>query len=222
VSQPSEADAVAVPDVRWHAHTPPARHPVPARYVRGLEVGHELTIGIPGRWFVDGQVLACAERDRTTVEGSGEQEALGVAAPFAFWVSRAFPRVEPIMQWWPVAWSWVYRDAVAPGEEHPEGAPPAPDGPGSWLDHVRPSLGEPPVRHPEPARLSGSLTGRTVRLQHERGEWSWWVAVGEPVGSGGDIVVPLMRPTDYWLAQAAFHPSLRARPVPLYRLFTYA
>jgi hypothetical protein len=86
---------------------------------------------------------------------------------------------------------------------------------------VRPSLGEPPVRHPRAARDAGSLTGRPVRLQHEPGQWSWWVAVSEPIDRDGDIVVHVMSRSDHWLSQAAFDSTVRTRAVPLYRLHVY-
>ena len=222
MSEPWEADAFGVPDLSWQSQVPPARHPVPARYVPGLDAGDEVTIGLPGRCFIDGQLVTGAERTPVRVAGQpGDQEAVGVAAPYAFWVARAFPQVGLTMQWWPVACTWVYRDAVSPGQEHPHGPPPTHDEAGTWLDHVRPTLDEPPVRHPRPAREAGSLTGRTVRLQHEPGEWSWWVAVSEPVDRDGEFVVHLLRPDQYWLAQAFFEAVQRARVVPLYRLHVY-
>jgi hypothetical protein len=234
MSEPWDAELFRVPDVSWQTQAPPARHPIPAGYVRDLEVGDELTIGLPGQYFLDGQLLALADRSVTTLPGGSEQlEALAVAAPYAFWVARAFAGVQLTMHWWPVAFTWVYRDAVRPGEPYPGG----PDDPGarglrggradpdaqprSWLDHVRPTLREPPVRQARPAREAASMTGRTVRLQHERGAWSWWVAVSEPIDQDGDFVVHVMKPTDYWLAQAAAAPPEQVRVVPLFRLHLY-
>ncbi|GAA2724008.1 hypothetical protein [Cellulomonas aerilata] len=222
MSEPWEAEVFAVPDVAWQAHVPPARHPVPARYVPELLVGDEVTIGVPGHYFLDGQVVAQAGRQtRPQPDGSDEQDSLAVAAPYAFWLARAFPDVRMIVQWWPVARTWVYRDAVQPGGHPGHEASTGDLGGGSWLDHVRPTLHEPPVRRPRAARDAGSLTGRTLRLQHEPGGWSWWVAVSEPLDRGGDFVVQVMHPTHYWLAQAAFERPERARAVPLHRLFVY-
>jgi hypothetical protein len=223
VSEPWEAEIFSVPDLSWQAQAPPARHAVPVRYVPALEPGEEVTIGLPGRCFIDGQVVTRTERGVTTLRGGTEQqEALAVAAPFAFWLNQAFPHVELVMQWWPVALSWIYRDAVNPGEQQPADEPPDPDVQAeSWLDHVQEALDMPPVRQPRPAREAGALTGRTLRLQHERGAWSWWVAVSEPVDHDDDFVVHVMRPSEYWLAQAVFEATEEAHVVPLHRLYTY-
>ena len=221
MSEPWDPDLFDVPDVSWQTDAPPTRYPVPARFVPGLDVGDEVTIGLPGQYFLDGQLVTGPERQTARLAGQAEaQEALGVAAPFSFWVARAFPRTGLTMQWWPVSLTWVYRDAVRPGERHPD-ASPGTGGAGSWLDHVRTTLDEPPVRHAHPAREAEALTGRTVRLQHGRGAWSWWVAVGEPVERDGDFVVHLMRPRDYWLAQAVFEPDQEVLVVPLHRLWVY-
>ena len=222
MSEPWDGELFRVPDISWHTQPPPVRHAVPARYAPDAEVGDEVTIGLPGHYFIDGQVLAAPDRRMEHVAGrTEEQEALAVAAPYAYWLAQAFPREQLTMQWWPVDGAWVYRDAVTPGQEPHDAPAPADHPEGSWLDHVRPTLQAPPVRRPCPARAAGSLTGRTVRLQHERGAWSWWVAVSEPVDQGGDFVVHVMRPSDYWLAQVAFEPAEKARPVPLYRLYVY-
>ena len=212
-----------VPDLSWQTQVPPARHAVPVRYVPALGPGEEVTIGLPGRCFIDGQVVTQADRGVTTLRGgTAEQEALPVAAPYAFWLNQAFPHVELIMQWWPVALSWVYQDAVNPGEQqHADLPADAGDPAASWLDHVQEALDKPPVRHPRPAREVGALTGRTLRLQHERGAWSWWVAVSEPVDHDDDFVVHLMRPSEYWLAQALFESAEAAHAVPLHRLYAY-
>jgi hypothetical protein len=220
-SEPWDADVFRVPDVSWQTLAPPTRHPVPARYVVELDAGDEVTIGLPGHYFVDGQVIARTERQTVTLAGRpGEHEALAVAAPFAYWLAQAFPREGLTMQWWPVDCTWVYRDAVPPGAQPVDG-PPADERAGSWLDHVRHTLDEPPVRHPRPARTADALTGRTLRLQHEPGAWSWWVAVSEPIDEDGDILVQVMRPSDYWLTQVAFESADKARAVPLYRLYVY-
>lgn len=229
MSEPWDADVFREPDLAWQTQPPPARHAVPLRYVPGLDAGAELTIGLPGRWFIDGQVLARVGRERTTLAGrTEEQESVAVAAPFAWWLAQAFPRAGLTMQWWPVADAWYYRDAVSPGKPDVpgEGHPPVdPDGPGvhgeTWLDHVRPTMEDPPVRHPRPAREAGSLTGRPLRLQDEPGSWSWWVAVGEPVDHDGDFAVPVMRPRDYWLTQVVFEPDAAERVVPLHRVWVY-
>jgi len=211
----------AVPDVSWQTEAPPTRHPFPARYVPGLDAGDEVTIGVPGRYFLDGQVVVTAKHETTTLPGESQgREALAVAAPYGYWLSRAFPTTELIAQKWPVDFTWVYRDELRPEERHP-GTSAVAEGPTSWLTHVRPTMQQPPVRHPHPAREAESLTGRTLRLQHERGAWSWWVGVGEPVDRDGDFVVHLMRPPDYWLTQAVLDPDAQVHVVPLHRLWAY-
>jgi hypothetical protein len=253
MSEPWGAEVFRVPDISWQTQPPPTRHPIPARYVPDLEVGDEVTIGVPGHYFLDGQLVASLDRRLAEkAPGTSErQETLAVAAPFAYWLAKAFPSAGLTMQWWPMELCWVYRDAAAPtasraadapassrGADAPAssvaaaapGAPPAltpgPERtlttphPGSWLEHVQPTLAEPPVRRPSPAREAGSLTGRTVRLQHERGAWSWWIAVSEPTDLRGDFVVQVMRPSDYWLAQAACEPAEKAQTVRLHRLYT--
>jgi hypothetical protein len=222
MSEPWGAEVFRIPDLSWQMQAPPTRHAVPVRYVPELEVGDEVTIGLPGHYFIDGQVLARAERQVTTVAGHGEeQESLAVAAPYAYWLARLYPRAGLTMQWWPVAHAWAYRDAVRPGEHPLHERRGTDDEVRSWLDHVRPAVDEPPVRHPGPAREASSLTGRTVRLQHEPGSWSWWVAVSEPLDREGDFVVHVMLPNDYWLAQMDFVAADKARAVPLHRLYVY-
>jgi hypothetical protein len=222
VSEPWEAEVFRVPDIGWQTEAPPSRHPMPVRYARGLEPGDEVTIGLPGRCFIDGQLVASGERRPTApTDGSEPEEALAVAAPYAYWLARGFPHVRLTMQFWPVSRTWVYRDAVAPADPDAAEEPPADDGSGSWLDHVVPDLHEPPVRTPRPAREAGALSGRTLRLQHERGAWSWWVAVSEPVDEEGEFVVHVLPPSEYWLAQAQFESAQAAQPLPLYRLWVY-
>jgi len=222
MSDPWEAEVFRVPDLSWQTQVPPARHPVPVQYATEVEPGDEVTIGLPGHYFIDGQVLALAERGVTTLAGQTEdQEALAVAAPFAYWLAKAFPKAGLTMQWWPVAYSWTYRDAVQPGKPPIDEGSATGDSARSWLDHVRSSLHEPPVRQPRPARAAASLSGRTVRLQHERGTWSWWIAVSEPIELDGNFVVHAMRPSDFWLTQVVFESVERVQVVPLYRLYVY-
>jgi hypothetical protein len=217
------AEFFRIPDIGWQTQAPPDRHAIPARYLPDLATGDELTIGLPGRYFIDGQVLARTDRSTTTLPGQSEtHDALGIAAPFAYWLAKTFPKAGITMQWWPVALTWAYRDAVAPGDDAPT-PPPHPGTPSpSWLDGVRSSLDEPPVRRPRPAREAGALTGRTIRLQHEPGAWSWWIAVSEPVDTNGEISVRLMHPEHYWLTQVLYETDGRSRAVPLHRLFVYS
>jgi hypothetical protein len=223
VSESWEAEVFRVPDIAWQAEVPPTRHPVPVRYVAELQVGDVVTIGVPGQYFIDDQVVALAERDGgERGDGTGGQGTLAVAAPFAYWLAKGFPRAGLTMQWWPIAHCWAYRDAAS-ADEHAVGQrQTVDDDAGSWLDHVQSTLHVPPVRHARAAREAGALTGRTLRMQHEPGAWSWWVGVSEPVDVGGDVVVHVMRPSDYWLSQAACEPTKLAQPVPLYRLYVYA
>ncbi|MBB2924007.1 hypothetical protein [Cellulomonas cellasea] len=217
-----DAEVFRVPDIAWHAEAPPVRYPIPVQYAGELDVGDEVTIGLPGRYFIDGQVLARGERDVVALRGRADELAsLAVAAPYAYWLAQAYPKAGLTMQWWPVMYSWTYRDAVSPGKERPEAPPTAPEDSGSWLQSVRAALDEPPVRRPHPARLAGSLSGRAVRLQHERGQWSWWIAVSEPFDHNGDFLVSAMRTHHYWLSQVTFDPVQRQQAVPLYRLFVY-
>ncbi|MBD7982746.1 hypothetical protein [Oerskovia merdavium] len=221
------AEFFRIPDIAWQTQAPPDRHAIPARYIPDLATGDELTIGLPGKYFIDGQILARTDRSSTTLPGQGEtHEALGIAAPFAYWLAKTFPRAGITMQWWPLAHAWAYRDAIAPSSDDDapiaSPAPQATPGALSWLDGVRSSLTEPPMRRPRPAREAGALTGRTVRLQHEPGAWSWWIAVSEPVDIDGEITVRLMQPEHYWLTQVLYETDGRSQPVPLHRLFIYS
>lgn len=109
-----DAEFFEFEDVTWQTVPPPARHPIPAAYVRDLEVGDELTIGIPNRYFIDGQMLIRPAREAVMFPEDGEMhESLAVCAPMFYWTWVADPRRKPVMQWWPVAHAWVYRDAVA-------------------------------------------------------------------------------------------------------------
>ncbi|GEA89723.1 hypothetical protein [Cellulomonas cellasea] len=223
MSESWDAEVFRVPDIAWQAEVPPARHPIPVQYAPDLGVGDELTIGLPGRYFIDGQLLARAEREVIALHGQADDlESLAVAAPYAFWLAKAYPRAGLTMQWWPIAYSWIYRDAVRPDEQRPDVATAARlNETESWLNHVRPTLDEPPVRRPTPARMAGSLSGRVVRMQHDRGLWSWWVAVSEPIDDGGDFLVHVVSPRNYWLSQVTFDPAVRQEAVSLHRLFTY-
>lgn len=220
MSEAWDAEAFSVPDISWQALVPPARHPVPVNYVADLGVGDEVTIGVPGRYFIDGQIVAFPERNWTRLAGEAEEATVAVAAPFAYWLAKGFPQAGLTMQWWPMKYCWMYQDAATAGEQ-PGAHIVAYGDQESWLDHVQATLNEPPVRQAQPARAASSLTGRTVRLQHERGVWSWWIAVSEPVNVNGDFVVHAMRPSDYWLAQAACEPIANVEIVPLHRFYAY-
>lgn len=218
-----EDDVFSVPDIAWQATRPPARHAVPARFAGDLAVGDELAIALPGRYVIDHQVLARSERSSITLPGTTEtRDALGVAAPFAFYLAKAFPSAGLTMQWWPVDYTWVYRDALNPGQTAQAPTQDTPEPADSWLSHVRSSLAEPPTLHPRRARDAGPLVGRTVRLQHEPGAWSWWVAVSEPVDADGEISVQVMTPEHYWLTQVVYESDTYSRPVALHRLWVYA
>ncbi|WP_258724407.1 hypothetical protein [Cellulomonas sp. NS3] len=224
MSESWDAEVFRVPDIAWQTEVPPARYPIPVQYVPDLDVGDELTIGLPGRYFIDGQLLARADRELIAMNGeSDELESLAVAAPYAYWLAKAYPKAALTMQWWPIAYSWTYRDAVKPEVQRPEVSTTAKrlDDTGSWLDHVRTTLDEPPIRKPSPARMAGSLSGRVVRMQHDRGLWSWWIAVSEPLDDDGDFFVHVTSPRNYWLSQVTFDPAATQKPVPLHRLFVY-
>ncbi len=109
-----------------------------ARCVRAdLDVGDELTIGLPNRYFIDGQVLLRPEREVVDFSDDGTlHESLAVCAPLHYWTWKASPSRNPVMQWWPVEYAWAYRDAGAPGESAPT-ALDAMDEQRSWLDRVR-------------------------------------------------------------------------------------
>jgi hypothetical protein len=220
MSDPWEAEVFRVPYPSWQTQPPPDRHPIPVTYAPDIQVGDEVTIGLPGQYFIDGQIVASAERQRMEGSGMSDEESLAVAAPFAYWLAKGYPRAGLTMQWWPVEHCWIYRDAAASStSDHlqPVNERPAE----SWLDRVQATLDQPPVRRPLPARSAGPLTGRTLRLQHERGAWSWWIGASEPADVNGDFVVHVMRPSGYWLTQAASEPGEQARAVPLHRLYTY-
>jgi hypothetical protein len=224
------ADFFQVPDIAWQATMPPTRHAVPARYAGDLTVGAELTIGRPGHYFIDDQRLARSSREEITLPGETEsREALGVAAPFAFELAKAFPKAGLTMQWWPLDYTWVYRDALNPGQDASD-ATADPDstwldntrrGVSTWLDNIRPGIDSPPTRTARPARELPAVTGMKLRLQHEPGSWSWWIAVSEPVDVDGEFVVRVMTPEHYWLTQVMYESDQHSRPVPLHRLFGY-
>lgn len=213
-------------DIAWQVVPPPDRCPVPAEYVRDLDVGDELTVGIPGQYFVDGQILARTDRETITLPGeTAVREALGISAPLHYWMSKAYPARSVTMQWWPVAYTWVYRDARRPDAPSLPEQPPTPDrsDPLSWLDRVQDGLAEPPTRRAKPAREVGPLTGRLLRLQHAPGEWSWRVAVTEAVNVDGDICVHVMPPSVWWITQVTYFSEApqKIELVALHRLFAY-
>ncbi|WP_298462236.1 hypothetical protein [uncultured Cellulomonas sp.] len=223
MSEPWDAEVFRVPDIAWQAEAPPTRHPVPVGHVPDLDVGDDVTIGVPGHYFIDGQVVALVERGHVELpEVTEKQEALAVAAPFAYWLAKGFPQAGLTMQWWPVEHCWTYRDAATGGCAAKLRDPLLHDAENeSWLDHVQPTLQFPPDRRPRPAREVGVLSGRTLRLQNEPETWSWWIGVSEPVHADGEVVVHVMRPSDYWLTQVAREPVEPVLAVPLYRLWGY-
>lgn len=128
----------------------------------------------------------------------------------------------PSAAYWATEHIWVYTDALNPGHTTPTSQT-RDSGPTSWLDHVHPEGPTPPVRRPRPARDTLPLTGRTLRLQAQRGHWDWWVTVSEPFHHGDDIHVRALPEAAYWLAQA--RPDLAVEHVrtwPIHRLFVYA
>lgn len=52
-----DAEFFVFKDLSWQAIPPPARYPVPVRYAGDLAIGDEVAIGVPGRYFIDHQVL---------------------------------------------------------------------------------------------------------------------------------------------------------------------
>ncbi|MBO3102217.1 hypothetical protein [Cellulomonas fengjieae] len=219
-----DAEFFAFEDIAWQTVPPPARHPVPAAYVRDLEVGDELTIGIPGRYFIDGQVLLRPEREVVEFSGDGAlHESLAVCAPIHYWTWRASLSRNPVMQWWPVDYAWVYRDAVPPGETMTPCRAGDVVEQSSWLDRVRFDASQPPALHPVPAREVGALTGRRLRSRNAAGEWFWFVGVSESVAVDGDIRVHAVPSSHWWLHQVGYYPELQpqVRSIALHRLFTY-
>lgn len=218
-----DADFFAFEDVTWQTVPPPARHPVPAAYVLDLEVGDELTIGIPNRYFIDGQVLLRPEREVVEFSGDGAlHESLAVCAPLHYWTWKANPSRNPVMQWWPVEYAWAYRDARVPGESIPTPLG-AMDPKRSWLDRVRLDATRPPVLRPVAAREGGALSGRALRSRNTAGEWFWFVGVSEPVDAHGEICVHVVPSSHWWLHQVGYYSELqdKVRSVPIHRLFAY-
>jgi hypothetical protein len=220
-----DAEFFAFEDIAWQTVPPPVRHPIPAAYVPDLDVGAELTIGIPDRYFIDGQILLRAERASVEFPADGElHEALAVCAPIHYWTWRVAPNRNPVMQRWPVEHAWVYRDAVPAGApKHSATGEPVIDASTSWLDRVRPDLGQPPVLNPIRAREAGALTGRTLRSRNAEGEWFWFVGVSEPIDVDGDFCVRAVPQSHWWLHQVGYYPELqdKVRTIPLHRLFAY-
>ncbi|MCL1871370.1 MAG: hypothetical protein FWF90_13285 [Promicromonosporaceae bacterium] len=219
-----DAEYFIFEDISWQTKPPPARHPVPARYVPNLEVGDELTIGVPGRYYIDGQILVRTDHEDVPLPGEETpRESLALCAPLYYWTWQADPKQTPIMQWWPVEHAWVYQDAVAPGSEG-VAQDRDDDGARSWLDRVRADANEPPVLSPVPAREAGSLTGRTLRARNASGQWFWFVGVSEPISVDGDICVQAVPPSHWWLHQLSYYEELqeKVRTIALHRLFAYA
>jgi hypothetical protein len=220
-----DAEFFAFEDITWQTVPPPARHPVPAAYVRDLEVGDELTIGVPDRYFIDGQILLRSERESIEFPGDGTvHESLAVCAPIHYWTWRASPKRNPVMQWWPVEYAWVYKDAAPAVESAPAtGGRRDARGQNSWLDRVRLDTARPPLLRPIAAREAGALTGQTLRSRNAAGEWFWFVGVSEPVDVDGDICVQAVPQSHWWLHQVGYYPELqgKVRTIPLHRLFAY-
>jgi hypothetical protein len=220
-----DAEFFAFEDITWQTVPPPTRHPVPAAYVRDLDVGDELTIGVPARYFIDGQVLLRSERESIEFPGDGTlHESLAVCAPIHYWTWQANPDRNPVMQWWPVEYAWVYKDAMSAGEPAPTtGRGRDADGSSSWLDRVRLDATQPPVLRPIAAREAGALMGRTLRSRNAAGEWFWFIGVSEPVDVDGDICVQAVPQSHWWLHQVGYYPELqdKVRIIPLHRLFAY-
>ena len=128
------------------------------------------------------------------------------------------------MQWWPVEYAWVYRDAVRPGELF-AGLPGYGDGAerNAWLNRVRADADRPPVLRPVPARVAGALTGQALRSRNAAGEWFWFVGASEPLDVDGDICVHAVPQSHWWLHQVGYYRELQSkvRSIPLHRLFAY-
>lgn len=221
------SEIFSFPDVTWQEAPPPVRHPVPARYAGDLHIGDEVTIGVPDDYFVDHQVLTRDIVGGQMLPQEGDEpdipDPVCVASPYSYWLHKAWSGSPLLFQWWPIDRTWVYRDAVNPGQapEEVHGAPDAVNEPRTWFDRIRPGLDTPPVRQPRRAREAESLTGQHLRMQHQRGQWSWWVAVSEPVDQAGDFIVRVMEPKFFWLAQARSIDSDLTKSVGLHRLFIY-
>jgi hypothetical protein len=219
-----DAEFFAFEDITWQTAPPPARHPVPVAYVRDLEVGDQLTIGVPHRYFIDGQVLLRTERASIKFPGDGRShESLAVCAPIHYWTWKVYPERNPVMQWWPIEYAWVYTDALPAGPVRQTPADNAVDERSSWLDRVRVDASQPPVLRPVAAREASALTGRPLRSRNAAGEWFWFVGVSEPVEAEGDICVHAVPQSHWWLHQVGYYPELqdKVRSIPLYRLFAY-
>jgi hypothetical protein len=175
------------------------------------------------RRTADGQVLLRPERETIELPGDGTlHESLAVCAPIYYWTWQACPDRNPVMQWWPVEYAWVYKDG-APAAEPAETTGRDADGPSSWLDRVRLDATQPPVLRPIAAREAGALTRQTLRSRNAAGEWFWFIGVSEPVDVEGDICVYAVPQSHWWLHQVGYYPELqdKVRTIPLHRLFAY-
>ena len=222
------SEIFSFPDLTWQEAPPPVRYPVPARYAGDLRIGDEVTIGVPDDYFVDHQVLTRDVVGGQMVPEVGDtpdiSDPVCVASSYSYWLNKNWSGSPLIFQWWPIDQTWVYRDAVNPGQDD-EGphdtSPSSVNEPRTWLDRVRDNLDAPPVRKPRHARDAEVLTGQHLRMQHRRGQWSWWVAVSEPVDQAGEFIVRVMEPKFFWLAQARPIDSDLTKSVGLHRLFIY-
>lgn len=219
-----DAEFFAFEDLTWQTVPPPVRHPIPVEYVGDLDVGDELTIGLPGRYFLDGQVLLRSDTSIKTFSDDGvEYESLAVCAPIHYWTWKVAPQRNPIMQWWPMKYAWAYRDTLPGAVPMPWRGPGTAESPVSWLDRVRADSGAPPVLRPVAAREAGALTGRPLRSRNEAGEWFWFVAVSEPIEVDGDFCVRTVPQSHWWLYQVGCYPEFhdKIRTLSLHRLFAY-
>lgn len=218
-----EAEFFAFEDISWQTVPPPDRHPVPVAYLRDLQVGDEVTIGAPGRYFIDGQILLRSKRETVAFLGDGKlHESVAVCAPTHYWTWKVNPRWNPVIQWWPVEYTWRYRDAVSGNEAAVAADPSRPQT--LWWDRVRLDVSEPPVLRPMPAREAGALTGRPLRSRNAVGEWFWFIGGSEPLEADGEVCVRAVPGCHWWLHQVGYYPELqeRVRTIPLHRLFAYA